>query len=38
MDEKEAAKHRPHVVFVDGRNRIREKRVESSRLRRAESN
>jgi len=28
MDEKEAAKHRPHVVFVDGQNRFREKRAE----------
>ena len=28
MDEKEAMKHEPHVVFVDGRNRIREERGE----------
>jgi aspartate 1-decarboxylase len=28
MDEKEAIEHEPSVVFVDGRNRIREQRVE----------
>ena len=28
MDEKEALQHRPHVVFVDGQNRMREKRAE----------
>ena len=28
MDEKEAVQHRPSVVFVDGRNRIREERDE----------
>jgi aspartate 1-decarboxylase len=28
MDEQEAVQHRPSVVFVDGRNRIREERDE----------
>jgi aspartate 1-decarboxylase len=28
MDEKEAIEHEPSVVFVDGRNRIREQRPE----------
>jgi len=28
MDEKEAAAHRPHVIFVDGRNHIHEQRAE----------
>lgn len=28
MDEKEAIKHEPAVVFVDGRNRIRDQRQE----------
>jgi aspartate 1-decarboxylase len=28
MDEKEAVQHRPSIVFVDGRNRIREERDE----------
>jgi aspartate 1-decarboxylase len=32
MDEKEAVKHEPRVVFVDGSNRISERRPERSRV------
>jgi aspartate 1-decarboxylase len=32
MDEKEAVKHEPSVVFVDGRNRISERRQERRRV------
>jgi aspartate 1-decarboxylase len=32
MDEKEAVKHEPRIVFVDGRNRISERRPERRRV------